>query len=221
MHKIQLIEPQRGLNILQKWIEIQEKYDWINRFAPIWADIFVLIYPAFLVWLYLYAIIKRKIEEKQWALYIFFSTFIAALVNIWVQCFFIKERPINALSNVDMEETLLHEILPASSFPSDHSVVGMSFAIATLIRWIYSKKKWMKRNWIILIFVSFIMSGCRMLTLVHRPSDIIAWYAIWIIIPLLLFIPCVKKLLLKFIINPIITVEHRIIKKLFKYEQNF
>ncbi|MDR3168564.1 MAG: hypothetical protein LBU27_02130 [Candidatus Peribacteria bacterium] len=32
-----------------------------------------------------------------------------------------------------MEETLFHGLLPNSSFPSDHAVVGMSIAIATLI----------------------------------------------------------------------------------------
>ena len=219
MHKFSLIEPERWMKLLQRWIYVQDKYSWVNWFAPIWADIFVIIYPIFLVTLYLYAIIKKTVKEKQWALYIFFSTFFAVLLNIWVQCFFIKERPIVALNTLDMEETLLHEILPVSSFPSDHSVVWMCFAVATLLWGRYSKKSWMKYSWCALILVSFIMSWCRMLTLVHWPTDILAWYFIGIIVPCILMIPCIRNILLSFIINPIIKFEKFIVKKCFNYKQ--
>jgi membrane-associated phospholipid phosphatase len=37
------------------------------------------------------------------------------------------------LNQVNVEETLLHDILPTSSFPSDHAVVSMAFAMATLL----------------------------------------------------------------------------------------
>ena len=47
--------------------------------------------------------------------------------------FFYKERPIVVLNQVEAEETLLHDILPTSSFPSDHAVVSMAFAMATLL----------------------------------------------------------------------------------------
>jgi membrane-associated phospholipid phosphatase len=37
------------------------------------------------------------------------------------------------LNQVEAEETLLHDILPTSSFPSDHAVVSMAVAVATLL----------------------------------------------------------------------------------------
>jgi hypothetical protein len=38
---------------------------WIEKIAPICADIFVVAYPIFLVAIYLYAIIKKKTWVKQ------------------------------------------------------------------------------------------------------------------------------------------------------------
>jgi membrane-associated phospholipid phosphatase len=37
------------------------------------------------------------------------------------------------MNHVETEETLLHQILPSSSFPSDHAVVSMAVAMATLL----------------------------------------------------------------------------------------
>lgn len=219
MHSIQLIEPTWWTNILEWGISLQEKYTRISSFAPIFADAFVIIYPIFLIIIYIYAIIKKKKTVKQGALYIFFTTLVAVLINIWIQCFFYKERPIVFFNQLDTSETLLHEILPVSSFPSDHAVVSMSFAMATLLWWICNRRKFDKWSGIILLVVSFIMTSCRVLTLVHRPSDIVAWIALWILIPLLLIIKPVKYALIRFIINPIIKVEEWIIKKIFKYEQ--
>jgi membrane-associated phospholipid phosphatase len=141
------------------------------------------------------------------------------LINVWIQCFFYKERPIAFFNQLDTWETLLHEILPVSSFPSDHAVVSMSFAIAALLWWIYNKKKFFTWSWVLLLLVSLIMTMCRILTLVHRPSDIVAWIWLWILIPSLLMIRPVRYALLKYVINPIIRFEKLIIKKIFKYEQ--
>lgn len=220
MDRIQLIEPSRWMNILQWWMDIQNKYEWIANLAPTFADIFVFVYPIFLVCVYLYAITKRKSVFKQWALYIFFVTLIAVLVNIWIQTFFYKERPIVVLNQVQAEETLLHEILPTSSFPSDHAVVSMSFAIATLLRWIYNRKKFFTWFGVLFILISLVMTGCRVLTLVHRPSDILAWIWLWIIIPLILIIRPIRYMLIKYVINPIIRFEQWIIENLFNYKQS-
>ena len=219
MNKIALIEPSWGINILQWGIDIQDKYSFISDLAPTFADIFVVVYPVFLVCIYLYAIIKKKSVFKQWALYIFFVTFIAVLINIWIQTFFYKERPIVVLNQVETEETLLHDILPTSSFPSDHAVVSMAFAIATLLRWIYSKRKLFTWSGIVFIIISLIMTICRILTLVHRPSDIIAWLWLWILVPLLLMSRPIRYALLKYIINPIIRFEQRFVGTLFNYKQ--
>lgn len=219
MHTIQLIEPSRWMNILQWWIDIQNKYEWISNLAPSFADIFIIGYPIFLICVYLYAIIKKKSNIKQWALYIFFATLIAVLINIWIQCFFYKERPIVVLNQVEAEETLLHDILPTSSFPSDHAVVSMAFAMATLLRWLYNKKKFFTRSGIFFIIISLIMTLCRILTLVHRPSDILSWLFLWALIPIVLMIRPVRYALLRHIINPIIRFEQRFVKTLFNYKQ--
>lgn len=219
MHTIQLIEPSRWMDILQRWIDIQSKYEWLTNLAPTFADIFVFAYPVFLILVYLYAIIKKKIQIKQWAIFICLATFIAVLVNIWIQTFFYKERPIVVLNQVEAEETLLHDILPSSSFPSDHAVVSMAFAMATLLWWIYSKKKFFTRFGVLFILVSLVMTSCRILTLVHRPSDILAWLWLWILVPLILMIRPIRYFLIRHIINPIIRFEQWFIWTLFNCEQ--
>ena len=219
MHTIQLIEPSWWMDILNWWIDIQAKYEWIANLAPTFADVFVFVYPIFLILIYLYAIIKKRTQVKQGAIYICLATFIAVLVNIWVQCFFSKERPIVILNQVEIEETLLHDILPASSFPSDHAVVSMAFAMATLLWWLYNKKKFFTRSWIVFIIISMVMTLCRILTLVHRPSDILAWIGLGILVPLLLMIRPIRYALLRYIINPIIRFEQWFIGTLFNYKQ--
>jgi len=219
MHSFQLIEPSRWMDILQWWIDIQTKHERISNLAPTFADIFVVLYPIFLVSIYLYAIIKKKQSIKQGAIYIFFATFIAVLINIWIQTFFYKERPITVMNNVNAEETLLHWLLPPSSFPSDHAVVSMAFAIATLIWWIFNKKKFFNRCWIFFIIISLLMTLCRILTLVHRPSDIFAGLLLWILIPLLLMVRPIRYALIRHIINPIIRFEQWFIETLLNYKQ--
>ncbi len=219
MHSIHLIEPSRWIDFLNRGTDLQWKYELISNLAPIFADIFVVLYPIFLVSMYIYAIIKKKPLLKQGSLYIFFSTLIAVLVNIWVQTFFYKERPIVVLNQVEVEETLLHEILPTSSFPSDHAVVSMSFAIATLLWWIFNRKKFFMWSGVLLILVSLVMTLSRVLTLVHRPSDILAGLWLWILIPLILMIRPIRYFLLRNIINPIIRFEQRFIWTLFNCEQ--
>ena len=219
MHAFELIEPSWWLDILNLWIEVQTKYEWVSNLAPIFADIFVVLYPLFLLGVYLYAIIKKKPLFKQWAIYILISTVIAVLINIWIQCFFYKERPIVVMNHVETEETLLHQILPSSSFPSDHAVVSMAVAMATLLWWLYSKKKTFLWGWIVFMVVSFVMTSCRILTLVHRPSDVIAWLLLWMFVPLILMIRPIRYVLIKYIINPIIRFEQWIIDSLFNYKQ--
>jgi membrane-associated phospholipid phosphatase len=219
MDKIALIEPSWGMDILQWWVDIQNKYEWIANLAPTFADIFVVAYPIFLILIYLYAIIKKKSLIKQWALYIFFATLIAVLINVWIQCFFYKERPIVVMNHIETEETLLHDILPSGSFPSDHSVVSMSFAVATLLWWLYNRRKFFIWFGVLFILVSLVMTACRILTLVHWPSDIFAWLLIWAVVPLILMIRPIRYFLIRNVINPIIRFEQRYIGTLFNYKQ--
>ena len=219
MHTLSLIEPSRWMDILNWGIDIQTEYEWIANLAPTFADIFVFVYPIFLVLIYLYAIIKKKSLVKQWAIYICVATFIAVLINIWIQCFFYKERPIVVLNQIETSETLLHEILPSSSFPSDHAVVSMAFAMATLLWWLYNRRKFFTWSGVVFIIISLIMTACRILTLVHRPSDIFAWLFLWVLVPLILMIRPIRYALLRHIINPIIRFEQWFIETLFNYKQ--
>ena len=219
MHTIQLIEPSRWMDILQWGIDIQTKYEWIANLAPTFADVFVVVYPIFLVSIYLYAIIKKKTLVKQGAIYIFLATFIAVLINIWIQTFFYKERPIVVMNQVEMEETLLHDILPTSSFPSDHAVVSMAVAMATLLWWLYNRRKFFTRSGIFFIIISLIMTLCRILTLVHRPSDILAWLVLWALVPLVLMIRPIRYFLIRHVINPVIRFEQWFIEMLFNHKQ--
>ena len=219
MYLIQLVEPSWWMDILNWWIDIQTKYEWLANLAPILADVFVIAYPIFLILIYLYAIIKKKPIIKQWAFFIFFATFVAVLVNIWIQTFFFKERPIVVLNHIEAEETLLHEILPTSSFPSDHAVVSMAFAIATLLWWLYNKKNFFTWSGILFIIISLIMTVCRIFTLVHWPTDIFAWLFLWALVPLVLMIRPIRYALLRYVVNPIIRFEQRFIGTLFNSEQ--
>ena len=219
MHTIQLIEPSRWMDILQWGIDIQTKYEWIANLAPTFADVFVVVYPIFLVSIYLYAIIKKKTLVKQGAIYIFLATFIAVLINIWIQTFFYKERPIVVMNQVETGETLLHDILPTSSFPSDHAVVSMAVAISTLLWWIYNRKKFFTWFGVLFILISLVMTGCRILTLVHRPSDIVAWLILWVLVPLILMIRPIRYFLVKNVINPVIRFEQWFIEMLLNYKQ--
>ena len=219
MHTFQLIEPSRWMGILNRWLSIQTKYEWIANLAPTFADIFVIAYPIFLICIYLYAIIRKKIVVKQWAIYIFLATLIAVFINVWIQLFFYKERPIVVLNQVEVEETLLHDILPTSSFPSDHAVVSMTFAMATLLWWLCNRRKFFTWSGVVFIIISLIMTLCRILTLVHRPSDIVAWIGLWIFVPLLLIIRPIRYALIRYVINPVIRFEQWFIGTLFNCKQ--
>lgn len=210
MSKINLIEPQRWYNILYKAIEISEKHPRIEQFAPMGADIFLIIYPVFLIVLYIKWMIQKKIEDKQWALFIFFSCLISVIVNIIIQSFLIKNRPNVELFNADIGETMLHGLLPPSSFPSDHAVVSMSLAIATLIRAYKSKNRFLIWFWYFLVLIAIIMSGCRIITVVHRPSDIIWGFIVAILVPMIISYKPIFNTIKKRIIQPLIKLQEKI-----------
>jgi membrane-associated phospholipid phosphatase len=112
------------------------------------------------------------------------------------------------------EETMLHKFLPHSSFPSDHSAMSMWFAMWLLIRWIRTKDKKYTRLWIIFLLFAITTWFSRIMVWVHRPTDILWWFAVWIIVPLILSTNRIYKLLKKILITPIISLQKRI-RKLF------
>jgi len=166
---------------------------------PKLADIFVFVYPIFLLVLYFrwkLPQIATSLRSSQWrgalyykisALTIGFSVLMTAIINVLIQYFVDKVRPNAALWLIDNKtESILHDFLPSSSFPSDHAAVSMSVAMATLLRWIMKKDR--RFVWIsIPLFVfSLIMWFCRITAAIHRPTDIIAWSVVWLLVPLIL-----------------------------------
>ncbi len=182
-----LIEPQRWLQLLmilhQKMISSPIR----SIATPILADIFVFTYPLYLIILYSMGWVKKQINYKISSLWIFANVVITTLVNIGIQAFVQKSRPNITLWLVDQKtETVLHQYLPSSSFPSDHAAVSMSIAVATLLRGIQKKNKIYIITSIILFIFSGIMGISRIATAVHRPTDIIGWILVWAIVPLFL-----------------------------------
>lgn len=211
MFKILMTEPRRGYEVLLRIVELGERYPRLGNFYPIGADIFVFVYPIFLTLLYLYGIWKKKLGMKKQALFIFFACFFSVLVNILSQQFFNKQRPIYEfwIWNLD-QETLLHQFLPATSFPSDHAVVTFSIAMATwLMAHKYHNKK--LKIWSMFLFIFALITGiCRIGTTVHWTTDILAGTIMGILVPIVLMFPIIFKTIEKGLLLPIIRFEERI-----------
>lgn len=216
MPKIIMIEPRWWYEFLLQVVALWKKYPRLANFYPIWADIFVFVYPIFLLILYFYWIIKKHLESKIAALFIFFWCFFSAATNILVQQFFDKQRPIYELWMKEFDETMLHQFLPTTSFPSDHAVVTFSIAMATfLIAHKNSNKK--LRIWSYFLFlIAIITVLCRIWTTVHWTTDILAGCIMWILVPVILAIPSFYEKEEKWLFHPIIKFEERILEKLFK-----
>lgn len=211
-----MVEPRWWYDFLLFLVNLWEKYHRIGTFYPIGADVFVFVYPIFLTGLYLYGMIKNKIEAKKEALFIFFSCFFSVAVNIISQQFFDKQRPIYEfwIQNLD-QETLLHQFLPSTSFPSDHAVVTFSIAIAT---WLIAHKHHNKKLkiWSAFLFLFAVITGiCRIGTTVHWTTDILAGTIMGILVPIVLVLPfCFQKFENR-VFTPIIKTEEKIVRKLF------
>jgi len=182
-----LIEPKRWLEILLALHQSMLSSTTRTSLTPILADVFVFSYPIYLVILYIMWWIKKQISYKIASLWIFANVVITTLINLGIQLLVQKSRPNIVLWLADQKtETILHDYLPSSSFPSDHAAVSMSIAIASLLWWIQKNDKKYTIFGIILIVFSLIMSVSRVATAIHRPTDIIGWLFIWAIIPLIL-----------------------------------
>jgi len=182
-----LIEPKRWLEILLALHQSMLSSTTRTSLTPILADVFVFSYPIYLVILYIMWWIKKQISYKIASLWIFANVIITTLINLGIQLLVQKSRPNIVLWLTDQKtETILHDYLPSSSFPSDHAAVSMSIAIASLLWWIHKNDKKYTIFGIILILFSLVMSTSRVATAIHRPTDIIGWLLIWAIIPLIL-----------------------------------
>lgn len=117
--------------------------NFLTLWIPVCADIFVFVYPIYLVCVYFYGVLHRDTGSKEAALYIVVSTFFTICLNIFVQSFVSKQRPDMVLDVVDKirDAVLLHKYLPTSSFPSDHAAVSMAVAVSSIAWGVVHKKK--------------------------------------------------------------------------------
>ncbi|MFA5748251.1 MAG: phosphatase PAP2 family protein [Candidatus Absconditabacterales bacterium] len=184
---LKLFEPIRGVHLLQSLNAWMQTSQTLTTLFPILADIFVFVYPVYFLVLYIYGMATRQKYYKNSALFIFIGTILSIIINLGIQFFVNKTRPNFILGLKDLkQETILHNFLPTSSFPSDHAALSMGIAISSLIRGIKNKDKKFIYFGIILIIFSLIMGFSRIITAVHRPTDIIGGSMIGILIPLIL-----------------------------------
>ena len=193
-----IVEPNRGINVVQYLHTMMTNSPTISKWAPILADIFVFSYPVYLLGLYGYGWIKKNIQYKVSAIIIWANVVITVCTNLIIQFFLQKDRPNIVLWLLDQKhETVLHKYLPNSSFPSDHAGVSMSIAIASILRWVRHKDSKYIRFGSIGIIFSLIMCSARIMTAVHRPTDIIAGMIVGTLIPLWLLLPAPRIILNK------------------------
>ena len=193
-----IIEPQWWVSLLKLLFAWMQASIFWSYWIPILADIFVFTYPVYIWGLYIYWMVqtlkrwnvealKRWIQYKIAALYIVAGTAVSFMVNIGIQFFVDKVRPNVILWLSDLKnETILHRFMPSSSFPSDHAAVTMGIAMMSLFRGIKNKDKKFLRFGGILIIFSLITGFARVTSGVHRPTDIIAWSLVGILVPLIL-----------------------------------
>lgn len=206
-------EPVWWYNLLLFLNEYMKYHNFLLISIPITADVFVFFYPVLLVILYLVGLFKNKDYYKESALWIFWSWVLSMLFNIVVQFFCDKVRP-NILLWLEYEkiETILHKFLPQSSFPSDHAAMSMGIAVWIILWWTRNKDKKFIYMWIVFVLFSLITWVSRVMVGVHRPTDIIAWSIIWILIPVILFQKNIYKFFKKILIIPLINLQKTIWK---------
>ncbi|MCX6823478.1 MAG: phosphatase PAP2 family protein [candidate division SR1 bacterium] len=182
-----LIEPLWSVNISRSLFAWMQASTFLSHWMPILADVFVLTYPVFLVILYVYGMITKKLQYKISAVFIFFGTLLSAIVNLLIQYFIIEARPNVVLGLPDLKhETIFHKFLPSSSFPSDHAAVSMGIAFSSIVWGVKNKDKKYIRFGIILILFSLITSFSRLTTGVHWITDVIGGSIVGIIVPWIL-----------------------------------
>lgn len=212
---IAMQEPMWWENMLLFLNEYMKYNDFLLWLIPLTADVFVFLYPLYLIILYIVWIYKKWNYYKESALWIFWSGILSMLFNIFLQFFFDKVRP-NILLWLDYDkiETVLHKFLPESSFPSDHAAVSFGIAMWSLLWGIRNKDKKFVWIWVIFLFFGLIMWISRIIVWVHWPTDIIAGFIVWILIPIILFQKSIYRILKKILITPVINIQ-KFIWKLF------
>ena len=215
-HSIPLPEPLWGKHLmvwLNEWIN---KHYILTKLVPFTADIFVFTYPVYLVALYLIGITKRKEYFKDAAMYIFFSSAIAAGVNIVVKFFVDKQRPEEYITN---KNNLILDHLPTAPFPSDHAAVAAAVAMSTMIWWIRHKDKtFVRLSWFFWL-ACLVMSVSRVAVAIHWPTDVLVGIGVGILSAWILLRKRIWAWVKRTILTPLIALEKWIFKKVFQIDQ--
>ena len=177
------------------------------------ADVFVVLYPIRLVYIYLVWHINNSSNYKKLSLQVFFWVLVSFAINISIQYFVRKDRP-ELLSWVN----LIFEHLPNNSFPSDHMAVWLVFGLIIILsKYIYDadylKNKTIKTMWYIFVALGFIMWICRVVVWVHRFTDICAGVIVWCISAYLIYIW--EEFLDRYIYQYIIWLQNWLFDKLY------
>ncbi len=183
---------------------------------PIMADVFVFSYPIYLLALYFYWMNKRKNYYKDAALLLFFASFGSVFVNILIQMFIVKARPDVVLDMfLESREWLFLQTLPKDTFPSDHAALAAAIATVTLMRGLKHKDKLFVRLSFPFILFAIIMGLGRITVGIHRPTDIIVWTIVGILVWLLVFCTPILKFLRNVIFKWIIHIQEWLWEKVF------
>ncbi len=179
---MQLFEPQRWVSLLQSMNTVVSSSHLVFSLTSFVADAVVLLFPVLLIIVYIIWIKYNNNTRKEYALRIFSSTVVAAVLNIIIQFFFEKARPETVL---EWTQRLILKHLPTMSFPSDHAAVGMAFWYATyLFASLLHKKEssvHMRLIWVFFIVAWIAMSLARVWVWIHWPTDILAGWVVWIL----------------------------------------
>ncbi len=176
-----LVEPIRGKQILESLNHVVSSSHSLFQATSIASDIFVFMYPLFLIGLFLYGYKKKQIDTQYAGIQIVASVIAATAITIIIQQLIRKDRP----ESLPWLQLILSHV-PTISFPSDHATVSMAIAVGTYL--VSGKRKaesgrpdFLYICSLMLLAFSLIMWIARVAVAVHRPTDIIAWWIIWII----------------------------------------
>ena len=158
---------EQGLIFLNNFADTPE----LQMFFGILADMPIFFLPIFLIWMWLYYVIKNNNEQKKQLLLLFYSTVLALWINMIIQNLVHFDRPESVLQGVG---NLIMNHIPDASFPSDHTAVSIAFA--TALFFIGYKK-------IAYIFfpIACLMNISRVISWVHWPLDVIVGTIIWVL----------------------------------------
>ncbi len=201
---LELSEPEWGHYLMDKINGFVESYELLERYVPLFSDVFVLTYPFYLVFVYLWAALMEKLEIKIASLHIFFTVFFAGVCNQVVKLFVYKARP----SDIELStEGLIFENVPVRAFPSDHASVSMSMALGTFLRGLYHKNIFFVISGIVFFVFSLIMSFARIASWLHRVTDILVGWLIALVVSFVLIKTPLYDILKEKLYKPLISLQ--------------